>query len=459
MPAPSSRQPDLLGITWPMFVEQFLMMAIGTLGLWLAGQVSLGAVAVFGLANQLRQIFDRIFRVVGVGTSVVVTQHKGGGDDEGAAAMARAGLAASLWLGLISAALIGLMPAATLKLLQLPVELFELAVPFFILTAIGLALDSLFVTMLSVLRAYTFTRDSMRMTMAMNLLQVVVSIPLVTGSAGLPALGLMGLGWGHLLSRLLAVGLLAMLWLRRLNIRLTPSLFYSRHREALPPILAIGLPSAGEKIAFRIAFLMTVSMAASLGTDALAAHAWVLQAAGWVNIYMVSLSFGSEIVLGHLVGAGRLKQANATLQRALRIALVVTVSGAILSCFVTPFLLHGLNTDLAVISLIVGVLLIDLLLEPGRCLNILMLGGLRAAGDVRFPVKVSVVSNFVFGAGLAWLMGIHFGLGLPGIWIGYTVDEWVRGLCMAARWRAKGWTDSARAARRRIVQRLKPRAN
>src|SRR4249919_1385280 len=86
----STRKLDLFAISWPIFVETALMTLIGTLGLWMAGHVSPAAVAIFGLSNQLRAMFDRLFRVVGIGTSVVVTQHRGAGDADGARAVARA---------------------------------------------------------------------------------------------------------------------------------------------------------------------------------------------------------------------------------------------------------------------------------------------------------------------------------------------------------------------------------
>jgi Na+-driven multidrug efflux pump len=53
-------------------------------------------------------------------------------------------------------------------------------------------------------------------------------------------------------------------------------------------------------------------------------------------------------------------------------------------------------------------------------------------------------------AGGAWLFGVHFGFGLPGVWAAYAADEWLRGLVMAARWPRGAWTPHARAAFRRV---------
>ena len=62
-------------------------------------------------------------------------------------------------------------------------------------------------------------------------------------------------------------------------------------------------------------------------------------------------------------------------------------------------------------------------------------------------------------AGGSWLLGVHFGLGVAGVWIAYALDEWLRGLTMAARWFGRGWLPAARATRRRVLrqQRSGPR--
>ena len=56
-------------------------------------------------------------------------------------------------------------------------------------------------------------------------------------------------------------------------------------------------------------------------------------------------------------------------------------------------------------------------------------------------------------AGGSWLPGLHFKLGLVGVWIAYAVDEWLRGSTMAARWFWHGWLPAAsRVTRRKVVR-------
>jgi Na+-driven multidrug efflux pump len=84
-------------------------------------------------------------------------------------------------------------------------------------------------------------------------------------------------------------------------------------------------------------------------------------------------------------------------------------------------------------------LYLTLLLEPGRSFNLVIISSLRAAGDVKFPIMMGIISMWGVSVPLAYLLGIVYGLGLVGIWIAFAADEWLRGLCMLWRWRKRDW--------------------
>ena len=91
------------------------------------------------------------------------------------------------------------------------------------------------------------------------------------------------------------------------------------------------------------------------------------------------------------------------------------------------------------------------LLEPGRTFNLVVINALRATGDARYPVLAGAASMLIVLAGGSWLLGSHLGLGLPGVWIAYAADEWIRGLLMWRRWAQHKWVPHARASRRRLA--------
>jgi Na+-driven multidrug efflux pump len=97
-----------------------------------------------------------------------------------------------------------------------------------------------------------------------------------------------------------------------------------------------------------------------------------------------------------------------------------------------------------------SLLMVSLVLEPGRTFNLVVINSLRATGDARFPVMMGAVSMWGVAVPLAWLLGVRLGWGLVGVWIAFSCDEWVRGLSMYWRWKSRVWEKHARAVRETV---------
>ena len=97
-------------------------------------------------------------------------------------------------------------------------------------------------------------------------------------------------------------------------------------------------------------------------------------------------------------------------------------------------------------------LAMTVILEPGRTFNLVVINALRATGDARYPVMAGAASMVLVLGGASWLLGVYFGLGLVGVFLAYTLDEWIRGLLMWRRWVRLDWLPYARASHRRLRQ-------
>jgi Na+-driven multidrug efflux pump len=52
---------------------------------------------------------------------------------------------------------------------------------------------------------------------------------------------------------------------------------------------------------------------------------------------------------------------------------------------------------------------------------------------------MGVISMWLIGVPVAYVLGIHFDWGLYGVWVAFIVDEWLRGIIMYFRWRSRVW--------------------
>lgn len=443
--------PRLFTLAWPLFLELLLGIGVGVVGTALAAHLSDLSGAAFALANHVAGMLFILFRVVGAGVGVVVTQALGGGRSDTASALARAALGASTWVGGLTATLALVSAAPLMRLLNAPAEVLPLAQPLLQWLAPALLLDAWNASMASVMRAHLRTRDTLWVMVLMHSTHLGLALPLMTGVGTWPGLGLAGFALALIAARTLALVLHLWLWRDRLGLRPTAADWWRLRRAELSAMAHIGLPGAAENIAYRLSFMVSVAVAGLLGAQALATQAYAQQIIHLVLLFGLATGLSVEIVVGHLIGAGRLRQAHVLVRRALARGLAVSVLAATLAALSAPWLLRLFTSDAQIITAATTLLWWTVLLEPGRTFNLVVINALRAAGDARYPVLAGAASMLIVLAGGSWVLGVEMGLGLVGVWIAYVADEWLRGLLMWRRWARLKWVPHARQSRRRVT--------
>jgi len=421
-----------------------LGIGVGLVGTTLAARLSDASGGAFAMANSLAATLFVFVRIIGAGIGVVVTQNLGAGRRDQADAVARAAVGASTWIGGVMGLVALLFASPLLELLNAPPAVLALAVPMLRALAPALMIDVWNASMASVMRSHLRTRDTLAVIVVMQVCTLSLALPLM------PRLGLPGYAVALALSRCVGLALHLWLWRERLDLRLRRSDWWRMPREQLAPVLHIGVPGAAENIAYRLCFMASVAAVGTMGTRAVATHAYAQQLMFIVLLFGLATGFSVEIIVGHLIGAGELHAAHRLVRRALGVGLIASVIIAGSFALASPWLLRCFTDDVAIIAMGHTLMCMTVLLEPGRTFNLVVINALRAAGDARFPVMAGAASMVIVLAGGSWLLGVHFGLGLPGIWIAYASDEWIRGLIMWRRWARHGWVPHARATHRRV---------
>ena len=432
-------------MAWPLFIELLLGIGIGVVGTALAARMSDHSGAAFAVANYVSGSLFLLFRLIAVGVSVVITQSLGAGRRDKADAAARAALGASSWLGGFSALMALLFARPLLRLLNAPEDdVLPLAAPLLMSLAPALMMDAWNASMASVMRAHMRTRDTLVVILAMQAITLALALPLM------PRLGLPGYALALFASRSSGLVMHLLLWRSRLGLRPAWRDWWRVPRGELAAILHIGLPGAGEILGYRHSFMASVAAAGTMGASALATQTYVVQATSGTVLFALANGFAVEIMVGHMVGAGHLRSAHRLVRRALAAGLAISLVVATGVALAGPTLLSYFTHDPQIIALGSRLIWIGVLHEMGRTFNVVVINGLRAAGDARFPMMAGAGSMLAVLAGGSWLLGVKLGLGLEGIWIAYVCDEWLRGLIMWRRWLTLGWTPRARATHRRL---------
>ncbi|MGX1981402.1 putative MATE family efflux protein [Thermolongibacillus altinsuensis] len=430
---------SLFSLTWPIFIELTLYMLMGNADTLMLSQYSDEAVAAVGVANQILYMVIVMFGFIATGTSILIAQYAGAKKEKTAAEIAAVSIWANLLFGIVLSALLLAFSKPILQMMNLPHELFPEAHSYLIIVGGFSFIQALIMTIGAILKSYGFTRDTMHVTIGMNVLNVIGNYLFIFGPLGIPVLGVEGVALSTTVSR--AIGLIVsfmILW-KRMSTPLPLFRFASLSMGHIKNLLKIGIPSAGEHIAYNTSQMVITYFITILGTEALTTKVYAQNIMMFIFLFSVAISQGTQIIIGHFVGAQKYEEAYRRCLKSLRLAIVISMIIASIFSFFSDSLFAIFTNNERIIEVGGTLILLTIILEPGRSFNLVIINSLRAAGDVKFPVYIGIASMWGVSVPIAYILGIHFGLGLAGIWIAFIADEWLRGLLVLWRWRSNVW--------------------
>ena len=68
---------------------------------------------------------------------------------------------------------------------------------------------------------------------------------------------------------------------------------------------------------------------------------------------------------------------------------------------------------------------------------------LIAAGDVYYPVLTTLTFSWVVAVGGSYILGVKLGLGLQGVWLARMMDELIRAVIFAIRFKSCKWKNKS----------------
>ncbi|WP_409978448.1 MATE family efflux transporter [Anoxybacteroides rupiense] len=430
---------SLFALTWPIFIETLLYMLMGSADTLMLSHYSDQAVAAVGVANQIIFLVIVMFDFVAMGTAILVAQYIGAKDVKNTREVALASISANFFFSFFLSAILLLFGKQLLYAMKLPDELLDEAYSYLAIVGGFLFVQALMMTAGAILKSHGYTRDTMYITVGMNILHIIGNYISIFGPFGLPVLGVKGVAISTTISRIIALIAIFFLLAKRTNLIPSLSRFAYLPMHHIRSLLKIGIPAAGENLAYNTAQMVITYFITWMGTEALTAKIYTQNLIMFVFLFGIAVGQGTQILVGYFVGAKQYEQAYARCLKSLYSAISISIAMAFTCCLLAEPLLSFFTHNKEIIEMGKTLLLLTILLEPGRSFNLVIISSLRAAGDVQFPVYMGIASMWGVSVVLSYILGIYFGLGLIGIWISFIADEWLRGLFMLWRWRSKTW--------------------
>ena len=432
---------SLRALLLPLLLEQCLAVSMGMADTIMVSSVGEAAISGVSLVDGVNTLILQVLAALATGGAVIASQYLGRRDAKNAR-RAASQLYFTLIVSTVTAALLVMAlcrPMLRAVFGAIDEDVMRFAQTYFFVSAISYPFMGIYNAGAALFRAQGNSRISMYASLVMNVINILGNAVLIF----VFHMGVLGAALATLLGRVFSAA-----WVTWQLERSGNPMRIAQLRDLLPDgelirrILSIGIPSGLENGVFHIGKLLVSSLVSTLGTAAIAANAVAGTLGGMANIPGNAVSLAMIPVVGRCLGAGEKEQARENAGLLMRVAYAGIAAACLLLFAVTPWAVQLFNLSPEAVTIATTVIrsfcVVSIFLWPA---SFTLPNALRAGGDARFTMTVSIVSMWLFRVIACYVFVKGFGLGLLSVWVGMYIDWGFRVLLFALRYRSNRWME------------------
>lgn len=430
---------SVLTLAGPMFLEMLLNILIHNVDTMMLSGYSENSVGAVGNANQVMNLLILMFGIIATATSVVVSQYLGAKRYEKMNMIYTLVFAVNLVFGIVLSALLVGLKQPVMGLIGVSKEMMSDTLIYTDIAGGTLFLTACYNVMTQILRCNGHTKVGMYISIIINVINIAGNYAFLYGPLKFLNLGVAGVAISTVTAKAVALVVVIIIFYKYKIGRFSLKLLNPFPGKMLLQMIKIGLPSAGESMSYNMYQIVLLSFVNSLGNDAVNARVYCNALISFASVFSNQMAMATQIITGHLVGAGKEDAAYKRVWSSLKISMPITIALATINWLLSPYTLRIFTKNQVIIDIAFWVMFVDIFLEIGRCLNMTFVCSLKASGDYVFPLLVGLATMWGLGVTFGYTFGIAAGIGVAGVFMGTATDECIRGLIVMGRWKSGKW--------------------
>lgn len=429
----------LAALLIPLALDQLLNSFMGTVDTLVVSNLGSAAISAVSLVDSINILIVQAFFALASGGTVVCSHYLGCKKEKHAKEAAKQLIFITFIMSVIIAGLCLAFNGPILKLIFGDVEpaVMANAKTYFFFSAISYPFIALYDDGSSIFRAQENSRLPMLISIWANVLNLVLNLVFVWVFRW----GVAGSASATMIARIFSM-LAVMYRLRNPELEISLKNYFSIRPNwgEIRRILHIGIPSGVENSMFQFGKLAIQSTVSLMGTAAIAAQGMTNIIENLNGILAMGVGVGLMTVVGETLGAGRKEEAVYYIKKLCVIAeAVVIVSCLVIYALVRPITHFGGMEPASAKMCIFMVTWITIVKPLVWVMSFIPAYGLRAAGDVKFSMTVSVLSMWLCRVTLAMILARVFHMGPMAVWIGMFTDWTIRCVIFTIRFKNQKW--------------------
>lgn len=430
---------DLKRLILPLFLEQLLVILVGLADTFVISFAGEAAVSGVSLVNSFNTIFIFLFTALSSGGAVIVSQYIGRKKKDMAGESASQLLMVSVLFSLGIMILILLIGYPLMQLLFGKVEkdVMDACMVYLQISAYSYPALAIYNAGAALFRSIGKTSTTMYIAVASNLINIIGNI---IGVFVLNA-GVAGVAYPSLVARTFSAVVVTVLCFQKTNtVYYKKQWIFHFNTMLLKKILRIAIPNGVEQGIFQFVKVALSSVVALFGTSQIAANG--IAQSIWSLAALVCVTMGPVFitVIGQCMGSLDIEQAEFYFRKLLKITILISIIWNAVIFALTPLVMQFYDVTGETKRLVVILVLIHNIFNCIAFPFADPLGkGMRAAGDIKFTMFVSLVTTIGARLLFSLLFAIVMDMGVIGIAYAMCLDWCIRAVIFYIRFRSGKW--------------------
>ena len=435
--------PKIFRLVLPIIIQNLLSAAVSSADIVMLnflGEDAQSAISAVSLATQYSNVLFSVYFGLGTGVTMLCAQYYGKEDFSAIRVIQGIALRISLIITILLAGFSLLFPEVLMGIFTTDSDLITVGAGYLRVISIAYLCWGISEVYLASLRSIGKVAISTGLNMMAFGLNILLNAVFIFGLFGAPQLGATGVALATSLSRLVELMGCFMVSAFQKEIKLQLRMIFVRNKLLFKDFVRMSLPALANDVIWGLAFSTYSVIIGHLGSDAVAANAFVIVARNFGTILCYGMASAGSILLGNEIGENKLEEARRDAGRLMKLTLISSVIGGLIILAATPFILTYADISDTAKHYLKYMLLINTYYVTGTAVNTTLIAGVfRAGGDSRFGFFCDTIDMWFYAVPLGFIAAFILDLPVLVVYFLLCTDEFVKWPWVLKHYKSGKW--------------------
>ena len=431
----------LKSLVIPITVQSFMLALVSATDAAMLGLLDQTALSSVSLAGQIQFVLSLFISGISVGAGILVAQYWGKQDIPSIEDVMPVALRVNLAVGLLFTVAAFFFPRLLIGIFTGEPELIECGAVYIRAVSFSYLLCAVSQIYLILLKNTGFAGRSSLISSSCVVINIVLNALLIFGLLGFPAFGVAGAAYATVTARAIELAWSVFECLRPGRARVSWSkLFRTANRSLAQDFWHYTRPVLGASLVWGVAFSSYSVIMGHMGSDAVAANSITSIAKSLLSCLIRGVSGGAGVLIGNVLGAGKLDLAKEYGRRLSHLAIAVGIFTGTALIALSPVIVKIAPIEDSAAVYLQYMLIFCGINIMAQSVNTTVLDGIFCAGgDSKFDMIGTVFAMWCFSVPFGFLAAFALKLPVLAVYCIVNMDEIVKLPAVYLRYKKYIW--------------------